>query len=229
MANESEAKVILGFLRDLASHNSREWFAEHRAAYEEAKSLFEDMTEQLIRRISTFDESVKHLQAGDCTYRIYRDVRFSLDKSPYKRHMGAYVAAHGKKALHGGYYFHLEPGNCLLAGGSYCLPSRLMQQLRQAIAGEIDEYRSIVDAPEFARYFPVIGEEQLKGAPKGFRKDYPYLKYVQPKSFDVCCRVPDDFFTRPGWLDRTEEVFRPMKPYLDFINYTIDEYGENGG
>ena len=86
-----KAKIdcILDFLKDVAAHNDRGWFAEHKGQYEEARGLFEEMVQALIHRIAIFDGSVAHLTVKDCTYRFYRDTRFSEDKSPYKRHFGA--------------------------------------------------------------------------------------------------------------------------------------------
>ena len=117
-ADDSRAALCLQFLRDIAVHNNREWFHEHREEYDAARAAFESMVAELIARITVFDPAVQYLGVGDCTYRFYRDTRFSPDKSPYKRHFGAYINAKGKKAFQGGYYFHLEPENCMLAGGS---------------------------------------------------------------------------------------------------------------
>lgn len=214
---------ILDFLKQIASHNNREWFAAHRGEYEAARTAFEGVVQQVINRIASFDESVRHVQVKDCTYRFYRDTRFSDDKSPYKRHLGAYVNARGKKSYHSGYYFHLEPGACMLAGGSYCLPPDILRAVRQSVMDEIDEFRSIVEADEFRRHFPVIGEQRVKTVPKGFPKDFPWLDYLRPKDYSVACCVPDDFFRADGWLDEAERVFRLMKPFNDFVNYTIDE------
>ena len=145
------------------------------------------MVQALIHRIAVFDGSVAHLTVKDCTYRFYRDTRFSEDKSPYKRHFGAYINACGKKSWHSGYYFHLQPGECLLAGGSWCLPSPILKAVRQSIV------------------------------------DFPYPDYLRPKDYSVCHTVPDDFFRDENWLDRTAEIFELMKPFNDFVNYTIDE------
>ena len=114
-----DTKLIFDFLRDIAANNNRPWFQEHKAGYEKAKAEFEKGVSEAITAISKFDPSVSHLTVKDCCYRFYRDTRFSPDKSPYKRHFGAYISAHGKKSLHGGYYIHLQPGHCLLAIGSY--------------------------------------------------------------------------------------------------------------
>ena len=109
------AKRILQFLRDVSANNNRPWFQAHKDEYLAVKADFEADIAKAILRIAEFDPSVAHITVKDTTYRFYRDTRFSPDKSPYKNHLGAYIAAHGKKALHGGYYIHLEPDNCLLA------------------------------------------------------------------------------------------------------------------
>lgn len=112
---------ILDFLKVLAANNNREWFQEHKAEYLSVQADFEELLAGVIARLSPWDESVAHVLPRDCTYRIYRDVRFSSDKSPYKTHIGGYINARGKKSNHCGYYLHLEPGNCMLAGGSWCI------------------------------------------------------------------------------------------------------------
>lgn len=215
---------ILDFLKDIAIHNNREWFNTNRERYDKARQMFEEMVQQVILRIAGFEETVIHLQVKDCTYRFYRDTRFSEDKSPYKRHLGAYINAHGKKSFHSGYYFHLEPGNCLLAGGAWCLPSPILKAVRESIVEETDTFRQIVEEKEFKTYFPIIGENHLKTLPKGFPKDYPYPDYLRPKDYSVCHNVNDDFFRQADWLEQTEKVFRKMKPFNDFINDTIDNW-----
>lgn len=155
---------------------------------------FEELLAGVIARLSPWDESVAHVLPRDCTYRIYRDVRFSSDKSPYKTHIGGYINARGKKSNHCGYYLHLEPGNCMLAGGSWCMPADMLRAVRQSVCDRIDEYRAIVEDPAFKEYFPVVGESHLKTVPKGFPKDFPYPQYIRCKDFTVACRVEDEFF-----------------------------------
>ena len=121
-----DAKRILKYLRQLMANNNRAWYLEHKKEYDIIRADFEAGVQQAIGRIMTFDESIAHLTVKDCTYRFNRDTRFSNDKSPYKNHLGAYIAAHGKKALHGGYYLHLEPGHCLVACGNYWLPTNIL-------------------------------------------------------------------------------------------------------
>ncbi len=135
-----DAKRILGFLTELMANNNRQWFLGHKAEYEAVRADFEEGVSQAIARISMFDPTVSHITVKDATYRFYRDTRFSKDKSPYKNHLGAYIAAHGKKALHGGYYIHLEPGHCLLSCGNYWLPTNVLTACRNEIMANTGEW-----------------------------------------------------------------------------------------
>lgn len=230
-----DTKRILQFLRDVMVNNNRPWFQDHKDEYQAVKDDFERGVGQAIARISTFDSSVAHVTVKDATYRFYRDTRFSSDKSPYKNHLGAYIAAHGKKALHGGYYIHLEPGRCMLACGNYWLPTNILTSCRNEIMGNIDEWLRCVESPEFLRYYGAeetagpdagqgFGIERLKTSPSGFPRDYEHIRYLRMK--DYCCwhRVPDDFFDGDVWLDDMERIFRAGKPMLDFTNSVIDDY-----
>lgn len=230
-----DTKRILQFLRDVMVNNNRPWFQDHKDEYQAVKDDFERGVGQAIARISTFDSSVAHVTVKDATYRFYRDTRFSSDKSPYKNHLGAYIAAHGKKALHGGYYIHLEPGRCMLACGNYWLPTNILTSCRNEIMGNIDEWLRCVESPEFLRYYGAeetagpdagqgFGIERLKTCPSGFPRDYEHIRYLRMK--DYCCwhRVSDDFFDGDVWLDDMERIFRAGKPMLDFTNSVIDDY-----
>ena len=215
---------MYAFLRNIAVHNDRTWFAEHRSEYDSARMVFEGMAQQLINRLGIMDSSLAHLTLRDCTYRFYRDTRFSEDKSPYKSHFGTYIAAHGKKAFHGGYYLHIQPGECMIAGGAYCLPSNILKAVRQSIVDDTEEFRGIVENPEFKRLFPVIGMDRLKTLPVGFPRDYPYPEYLRPKDYSIATSVDDDFLRQADWLEQTVAIFQKMKPFIDFVNYTIDDY-----
>ena len=219
-----DINLIFRFLRDIAAHNDREWFHAHRAYYEEARASFEELTAMVIARIGAWDESVRLLTPRDCTYRIYRDTRFTTDKSPYKTHFGMFINARGKNSDHCGYYLHLQPEQSLFAGGNYCPPPALLRAIRQAVYDNMDEFRSIVEDPEFTQYFPTMGADLLKTAPKGFAKDYPFLKYLQPRTYEVCHYVDDDFFLAPDFLDKAEPIFQQMRRFNDFLNYTIDDF-----
>ena len=230
------AQRILQFLRDISANNNRPWFQEHKDEYTAVKTDFEKGIAQAIAHIAAeLDPSIAHLTVKDTTYRFYRDTRFSPDKSPYKRHLGAYIAAHGKKALHGGYYIHLEPDNCLISCGNYWLPTSILTSCRNEIMVNIDRWRECVENKEFLRLFgrpceaswgdaKGFGLECLKTAPAGFPRDYEFIHYLRMK--DYCCwkSVPESFFEGDGWLDEMLKVFQVGKPMMDFINAVIDDY-----
>lgn len=228
-------KKIINFLNDITVNNNREWFQTHKAEYDAARKTFEDGVAKAIVAISGFDSSIAHITVKDATYRFYRDTRFSTDKSPYKRHFGAYIAAHGKKALHGGYYIHMEPGHSLLACGNYWLPTNILTSCRNEIMGNTGEWRNRVESEAFQRLFGKpnsgnwdapqgFGLEHLKTCPNGFPRDYAFMDYLRMK--DYCCwhAVPDTFFEGDGWLQEMTEIFMTAKPMMDFINNVIDDY-----
>lgn len=230
-----QAGRILSFLEDIRNNNNRDWFNAHKEEYRAVRDDFEEGINKAILRISEFDPTIKHLTAKDATYRFYRDTRFSSDKSPYKTHLGAYIAAHGKKALHGGYYIHLEPRHCLVSCGNYWLPTNILTSCRNEIMGNIDSWCGIVESERFIDMFGRPGEgcwgaskgfglEMLKTAPSGFPRDYEFIKYLRMK--DYCCwhTVPNSFFEGDGWLDDMSVILKEGKPMMDFINSVIDDY-----
>lgn len=226
---------ILGFLKEIGRNNNKIWFNEHKDEYLAVKSDFEDGISSAIARIAEFDPSIKHITVKDATYRFYRDTRFSTDKSPYKTHFGAYIAAHGKKALHGGYYIHIEPGHCLLSCGNYWLPTHILTSCRNEIMVNIDRWREIVENRQFVDTFghpgggtwdspKGFGLEHLKTAPSGFPRDYEFIQYLRMK--DYCCwtSVTDTFFNGDNWLEKMSDILKTGKPMMDFINSVIDDY-----
>ncbi len=230
-----QAKRILKFLSDIKLNNNREWFTANKDEYQAVRKDFEKGVNSAIARISEFDPSIRHLTAKDAMYRFNRDTRFSLDKSPYKTHLGAYVAAHGKKAFHGGYYIHLEPGHCLVSCGNYYLPTNILTSCRNEIMANIDQWRSIVEGKPFVEMFGEPGKggwddekgfgiEHLKTAPSGFPRDYEFIQYIRMK--DYCCwrAVPDTFFEGEQWLYDMVAILKVGKPMMDFINSVIDDY-----
>ena len=239
-----DQKSILAFLRQVMVNNNREWFLEHKKEYETVRAEFERGVQQALERIMTFDPEIAHVQVKDCTYRFYRDTRFSADKSPYKNHFGAYVNAKSKKALRGGYYLHLEPNHCLLAVGNYWLPTNILTSCRNEMMANTVEWLKCVENKDFQKYFgnPLpsnfpsptdvsswdqpqgFGLAKLKTCPSGFPKDWPHVNYLRLKDYCAWHAVSDTFFEGDGWLDEMESMFRAAKPMMDFMNVVIDDY-----
>ena len=226
---------MLDFLKEVTMNNNRPWFMEHKSEYEAVKAEWERGVAQALERIGSFDPSVLSQQVKDCTYRFYRDTRFSEDKSPYKNHLGAYINAHGKKALRGGYYIHMEPGHCLLAVGNYWLPTNILTSCRNELMANEEEWLRCVESKAFKKYFDApedaswdspqgFGMTKLKTCPSGFPRDYEHLRYLRLKDYCAWHHVSDDFFEGDDWLNEMERIFLAAKPMMDFVNAVINDY-----
>lgn len=220
------ANRIFDFLEQVKRNNTREWMAEHKDEYMAVKDLRDEIAQQFINEISTIDPEAAGMPVNNCVYRLMRDTRFSTDKSPYKTHIGIFVCPpYGKKSLLSGYYLHLEPGASIICGGNYCLPTKHLTAIRNDIRDNIEEYLSIVESPEFKQYFPTVGGDLLKTAPKGFDRQWKYIDYVRPRDFGVVMSLPDSFFDNDDFISRLLPMLRQIKRLNDFINFSITESG----
>lgn len=215
---------IIQFLRELRQNNNRPWFQENKERYDALRAVFLDNVQELIRRISLFDPEVAGLEAKDCLFRIYRDTRFSPDKTPYKTYMSAFIAQGGRKSPRGGYYLHLEPDNSLLSGGVWCPEPKLLKKLRQDIYDHIEEFVAIIEDPAFKTLYPELEGDVLKRMPAGYPVDSPYGYILKHKDFSVVCQKPDAFFSQPDWMDQSIACFEKLLPFNRFLSYTVDEY-----
>ena len=215
---------IIQFLRELQQNNNRPWFQENKARYDVLRTIFLEEVQELIRRISLFDPEVAGLEAKDCMFRIYRDTRFSPDKTPYKTYMSAFIAQGGRKSERGGYYIHLEPNNSILSGGVWCPQPKLLTKLRQDIYDHIEEFVAILEEPAFKVLYPSLEGDMLKRMPAGYPADSPYGYILKHKDFSVICNKPDAFFSQEGWMDEAVVCFEKLLPFNRFLNYTVDEY-----
>ena len=231
-----DAQRIIQFLRDLSANNNRPWFQEHKSEYEAVKAEWEQAVEKMLQTIVSFDQTIANLQVKDCTYRFYRDTRFSPDKSPYKNHLGAFINAKGKKSLRGGYYIHMEPDHCLLAVGNYWLPTNILTACRNEIMANEAEWLKCVDTPDFHKFFDApddatwetspqgFGMMKLKSCPAGFPRDYEHIQYLQLKDYCAWHVVPYTFFEGDRWPQKMARVLKAGKPMMDFINAVVDDY-----
>ena len=220
----------LKFLSDLARNNNRPWFNAHKDRYLEAKAEFEAMVEELIPSLQRIDPELGPLTLSECTYRIYRDTRFSPDKTPYKVHMGAYINRQGKKSPFAGYYVHISPvEGSLWGGGLYCPDPRILKAVREDIYENIDEFLAILHDPAFAAHFRLSEHDNSKKAPLGVPSDWPYIDLLKNRHFDVLAPIPEPLLRSPEFLDRTLEAFAALKPLNRFLNFTIEQQLEQGG
>lgn len=218
-------KEILKYLKSLRAHNDRIWFNEHKDQYLKVKDKIEVLTARLIAGVAEFDPDASRLRPADCLYRIYRDTRFSTDKTPYKTHIGIYInPPFGKKNERSGYYLHIEPGATMVAGGAWMPQGEMLKAIRQDIFDNVDEYLEILNNPEFKKHFGTIGEKLLKTAPKGFPKDWEYIDLLKPRYFTTYSHLTDEDIKSPDFTDIVLERMKLLKPMNDFFNYTIDQF-----
>ncbi len=218
---------IISFLSDLAINNNRVWFAENKNRYLQAKAEFDEIVTEMISQIALFDASVSSLTPKDCTYRIYRDVRFRDKDTPYKIHFGAYIAPHGgRKSDYGGYYFHVQPGNqSFLSPGIWSPQPDVLKALRSSIYDNYDEFLEIINNAEFQKFYKnsFYEHEMLKKNPLGFPKDFEGAYYLKLKHYLVSSDLTDDFLLQENWMEKVVERFRVAYPLNKFLNYTLDE------
>lgn len=219
-------KAIIHFLRQLQCNNNREWFNAHKEEFLKHQARFHELVDEVIKEITVFDADVAGLTAKDCTYRIYRDVRFSSDKSPYKCHFGAFIAKGGKKAGNAGYYFHISTGGgeeypyChMLAAGDYCYKPEVMKILREDIVNGEGDFDAVVKQADAS--FTLDNDGALKRNPKGFPADAPYSEYIRLKYFCLIAIPDDEFWEGEDLAKRIASKFATTKPFLDYINRAI--------
>lgn len=222
-------KEVIEFLKNIRINNNREWFAEHKDEYLLVKKQVEHLAAQLIAQLATINPEASKLSVADCTYRIYRDTRFSADKTPYKTHIGIFInPPAGKKSLTSGHYLHIEPGKSFYCVGNIGWPSKLLKAVRQSIYDEIDEYREIVENPEFMKYLPELGWDFLKTAPKDFPKDWKYIDYLRPRNYTASSvTLTDRFISSADLVKKLYPYMLQGEKYNRFINFTVEEFLED--
>ena len=217
---ETIKKSTLDFLTAINCNNNRDWFLANRPQYLEAKADYESFVQAIIDKIILFEPIMKGLEAKSCVFRINRDIRFSNDKSPYKSHFGAFIVQGGKKNgdKFAGYYFHIEPGKSIMAGGAYTPPTPWLSAIREKISDTADEFIKITASKEFIKYFGSIDGEKLKTAPKGYPKDHPHIELLKFKSYLVVNEASDKLVLSNDFVDHVINVFKAMKPLNDYLN-----------
>lgn len=216
-------EFILKFLKDIARHNDRVWFEKNKSRYLEAKAGFEDVVGAVLKELVKFDPALDGLDPKKLPFRIYRDVRFSKDKRPYKTNMGAGFSPNGKLVQEPGYYLHIQPGNnSFVAGGIYMPDAANLSSLRQEIDYNPDPLRKIVAAKQFKKFFDGFDElDKLKTAPKGYPKDHPDIEWLKLKSLIVSTPLTDKQVTDKKFVITVASACKNIKPLNDYIREAI--------
>jgi uncharacterized protein (TIGR02453 family) len=205
-------KEALDFLSTLSKNNNREWFASHKEEFQRnelsMKSFFKKVYDELQKQ-----DSIEKIQI----FRIYRDVRFSKDKSPYKKFFSAWFTR-TKPFLRGSYYLHIEPGASFVEGGFWQPATEDLLRIRKEIELDATELRDIMREQRFTEYFVTLEGEELKTAPKGFDKNHPNIDLIRKKQFLVVRRFTDEEVLSNNFKTEVINTFNAMRPFFDYMS-----------
>lgn len=209
---------ILTFLVNIGNNNNKIWFDQNRQDYEAARDAFESFVNLLIDEFRVSDD-LQDLTARDCVSRIYRDIRFSKDKSPYKTNMWATIAPGGKKATRMGYHFAIQPhGRSIIASGMWEPTPDQLSRFRQAIDHDAAKFKQITRTKSFLDYFGGIEGEKLKTAPQGYDRSHPEIELLQYKQILLAHYFSDEQVLADDFLGQVTAGCRAMRPLVDYLN-----------
>jgi len=214
---------VLIFLENLKENNYKEWFDANRSSYEDARHSFLEFTSNLIEGLSEMDPALAGLKPKDCVFRIFRDVRFSNDKSPYKTNFGAFFSKGGRKRPFAGYYVHLEPGGSFAGGGIYMPPGDVLNLVRKEIYYNPEKFKSILYSDEFRQEFGDMFDHKLQRPPQGFDKNFADMELLKYKSYAVGRNVDDNIAGGEDYAAHVLNSYRVMKPLVDFLNQALNQ------
>jgi uncharacterized protein (TIGR02453 family) len=217
-------KSTLDFLKKIKTNNNRDWFEKNKNNYLTAKDDVEKNIDDILTGIRTFDKRIKsEITAKKCMFRIYRDVRFSKDKRPYKTNLGAGINPAGKKDFSPGYYIHIEPGNSFVAGGMWMPPAPELAKIRQEIDYNFKEFSKIINDKNFKKVFGELDQDdKLVNVPKGYPKDHKALEFLKLKSFIVVGAIKEKDVLSKNYAKSAIAICKAMKPLNDFLQRAID-------
>lgn len=221
MKSASNIPQILAFLRQLAINNDRAWFKARKEQFDALRKPWEQDMERLIALVADFDPQARGLTLRDSVYRIYRDIRFSHDKSPYKTYFSAVIGKGGRHTVQSCYYVHFGVEDLMLCGGIWCPEKPILDQLRGLIDAEPQEFLDIVNNPAITSRYQWMSQS-LKSMPKGYPKDHPLAQYLKMKEYLLVDRLDESYFDCEDWVERVASDLQPLKPLHDFLNYVFE-------
>ncbi|HLP51937.1 MAG TPA: DUF2461 domain-containing protein [Chitinophagales bacterium] len=226
MASVVIKKETLRFLQSLSKNNNREWFAAHKNNYTTAHENMIAFAHALLLQMEKHDK-IETPSGRQSLHRIYRDIRFSKDKTPYNTHWGGgFMRA--TKLLRGSYYFHIEPGRSFISGGFWGPNAEDMKRIREDIDTNHDAWRKLLNSKTLQQTFGVLNGAQLSSAPRGYAKDHPAIDLLRYKQFRLVHTFTDEDVLSPGFISMVNDTFKKMRPFLNHMSevLTTDANGE---
>ncbi len=216
-------KRTFEFLKKLSRNNNREWFEKNKTTYLTIKAEFETFVGDVLHEMIPHDPSLEGLDPRKLTFRIYRDIRFSKDKTPYKKFLSAGMSSTGKGTGVPGHYFQIEPGNkSMIASGLYLPSAEYLGKIRQEIDYNGETFKALVSEKKFKKIFGELWNgDKLKTMPKGYPKDHPGIEYLKLKSFLVMHTFKDEDVLHRNFIKKLVESMRVAKPLNDFLNEAL--------
>ncbi len=217
MKDAIDLRPMMSFLKDLGQNNNKAWFEANRSRYEEARASFEEYLAALMAGMHSFVD-LEGIEPKDCMMRIYRDIRFSKDKSPYKTNFSAAIAPGGRKSGSVPYYLHLQPGNhSMLAGGCHESEPEQVAKWRLALDENPQALMTVIDSAEFKRTFGSLMGEKLARPPKGYSPEHPHIELLKMKSFAAARTLTDKEVLSPDFVQASVKVYKALKPFLEYL------------
>jgi uncharacterized protein (TIGR02453 family) len=210
------SKDVFSFLKTLQKNNNRDWFQEHKAAFKEVEMGVKQFYAQLFEQLNTVD-SIDTFKV----FRIYRDVRFSKNKLPYKIHFsGSFHRT--KPELRGGYYLHLAPQNeSFIATGFWDPNKEDLLRIRKEFETDSEEIRALMEAPKFKSVWGRMQGDELKSAPRGFDKLDPNIDLIRRKQFIFTKKFTDKEVLSKGFEQQVIDDFEVIRPYFDYMSSVL--------
>ncbi len=226
MAYTGIKKDTIDFLKDLGKNNNRDWFSAHKDRYLEAHGNVVDFADALITEMNKHDQ-IETQSGKKSMYRIYKDVRFAKEKSPYNQHWSGSLKRATKK-LRGGYYFRIESGNSGIAGGFWGPDADDMKRIREDIAANYSDWQTLINEPVLIETFGQLEGEKVFSAPRGYAKDHPAIDLLRHKQFIWRRRFTDQEVLSSDFMYLVNDSFRKMRPFFDYMSVvlTTDANGE---
>lgn len=209
------------FLESLQENNNREWFNAHKAEYERAKENVEAFIQELINKLSTFDPHIDtNINAKKCMFRIYRDVRFAKDKSPYKTWFAAGISLDGRKLDGPEYYLHIGPGNSFVAVGYWRPKKEHLDSIRQEIDYNLNTFEEVLRSGNWTAE-DLSNEDKLVRAPAGYSEENDAIEYLKLKSFILFKPMDDRDMLKPFALEDIVQIFQRSIHFKNFLHEAI--------